>query len=334
MSKRISVLRCVVGFALAAVASTPVRAQSDPAAAYPSRPVRIIVGFAAGGGTDLLARLVSARMFRDTGQPVIVENRPGAGSMIAAELVAKAPPDGYTLFVAPVSTMTVNPAVFAKLRYAPSDFAPISIVSSYPYILVVTKSVPVRNMRELIDYAKANPAKANYAGSAPMFQIMNDVIRHETGAAFQYVSYKSSNESVTGVMSGEVLMTLSDAPPLTAAIRGDKVTAVAVSAPARIASFPDIPTMAELGLASLGQQMMGGTNGQGVFAPAATPPAIVEKLQNEVMRITRLPEFRERLATVSSEPVGNTSEEFRRIVASELERWTRYAKAGNIRIEQ
>lgn len=305
-------------------------AQTDSAAAFPGRTVRIVIGFAAGGGTDIVGRLIAPRMFTESGRPVIVENRTGAGGMIAAEQVAKAAADGYTLLMAPLTTMTVNPAVYPGIRYSPlRDFAPVSFVSSYPYILVVSKSVPVRTIRELIDYAKANPNKANYAGASPIFQLTTVLFRMVTGAPMEYIGYKSTTESVSAVMSGDVLMTMSDAPPLAGPIKGGRVLGLAVTSSARTPSFPDIPTVAELGLPRL--EMV---SGLGVLAPAGTPAAIVEKLQNELIRIVRSPDIGERFRAMASEPVGSTAEEFRRLIATDLDRWTAAARAGNVKIDQ
>ena len=319
----------VLTLCAALTATSHVSAQSDQGA-YPARPVRIVVGFAAGGGTDLFARLIGPKMFPGSGQPVVVENKPGAGAIIATEFVAKAPADGYTLLMTPLTTMTVNPAVYPKLPYHPvKDFAPVSLLSSYPYLLVATKAASVRNMRELIDYAKANPKKANYAGASPVFQLTTVLFRIVTGASLEYIGYKSSTESVSAVMSGEVLMTLSDSPPLTGPLRSGQVVGIGVTSPTRMVAFPDIPTMAELGFPKLEMQ-----SGNGVLAPAGTPPAVVERLQGEFSRIVKGADVKDRFQAWAAEPVGGTPDEFRRLIASELERWTAVAKAGNIKIEQ
>ena len=331
-------LRCSAGglgtklaiLVIGGMLSATVQAQSDPASGFPAKAIHLVVNFAAGGGTDIFARVIAPKMFRDAGQPVVVENRTGAGGIIGADYVAKAPADGYTLLLAPLTTMTVNPAIYPKLPYSPiRDFAPVSIVSLYPYLFVVTKSVPVRSMKELIAYAKANPQKANYAGASPIFQLTNVLFRMVTGASMEYVCYRSSTESVSAVMSGEVLMTLSDAPPLTGPIRNGRVLALGVTSATRISSFPDIPTMAELGLPNLEM-----SSGNGVLAPAGTPPAIVAKLQNELIRIVKLPDVGERFRALAAEPAGGTSEEFRQFIASEISRWSAVAKAGNIKIEE
>ena len=325
----IHALARVLTLGIALACSPSLWAQTDPGA-YPAKPIRIVVGFAAGGGTDLFARLIAPKMFPGSGQPVMVENKPGAGAIIATEFVAKAPADGYTLLMTPLTTMTVNPAVYPKLPYHPvKDFAPVSLLSSYPYLLVATKAAGVRTMRELIEYAKANPKKANYAGASPVFQLTTVLFKIVTGAPMEYIGYKSSTESVSAVMSGEVLITLSDAPPLTGPLRSGQVVGIGVTSPNRMTTFPEIPTMTELGFPSL--EML---SGNGVLAPLGTPPAVVDRLQREFNRIVKGAEVRDRFQAWAADPVGSTPDEFRRLIASELERWTAVAKTGNIKIEQ
>jgi tripartite-type tricarboxylate transporter receptor subunit TctC len=303
-------------------------AQSDPAANFPAKPIHIIVGFAAGGGTDIFARLISQKMFQGSGQPVVVENRVGAGAIIATEYVARQPADGYSLLLVPMTTMSVNPAIYTNLPYAPlRDFAPVSIIASYPYMLVVNKTVAARSVADLVTYAKANPDKANSAGASAVFQLVTELFKMTTGAPLVYIGYKSTTESVSAVISGEALMTLSDASPLSGPIRNGQVQALAVTSPERMKTFPELPTMRELGLKDL--EML---SWNGVLAPAGTPPAVVQKLQAELVRIVNLPDIRERFASLAADPMGSTSEEFRKIMESELARWTAVAKAANIKI--
>lgn len=260
---------------------------------------------------------------------MVIENKPGAGSIIATEYVARAPADGYTILMNPVAVMTVNEAVYAKLPYALlRDFAPISILSSYPFILVVTTTVPVRSVNDLVSYVSANPRKANISGASPIYQLTAELLRIVTGARMEYIGYKSSTESVSAVASGEVLATLSDAPPVTNPILNGQVRGLAVTSSTRMAAFPDLPTMAELGLPRL--QM---TGGNGVLAPAGTPPAVIEKLQNEFKRVIDLPEVRERFGSFAADPVGSTAAEFTRYLAADVARWTEVARSGNIKIE-
>jgi tripartite-type tricarboxylate transporter receptor subunit TctC len=327
------IARIRLGAALAIVSAVafatvkPATAQTD-AAAFPAKPIHLVVGFAAGGGTDIFARIIAQKMFQGTGQPVVVENRVGAGAIIATEYVARQAPDGYTLLLIPITVLSVNPAVYTNLPYSPlRDFAPVSLVASYPYMLVANKSLGARSVAQLVAYAKANPDKSNAAGASPGLQLLAELFKMTTGAPLTYIGYKSTTESVSAVISGEALLTLSDVSPLSGPIRNGQVEALAVTSSTRMSTFPDVPTMRELGLNDL--EML---SWNGVVAPAGTPPAIVEKLRNELARIVQLPDVKERFATLAADPVGGTSEEFRQIIEKELARWTAVAKAGNIKI--
>src|SRR5690349_15867001 len=222
-----------------------------PAAAqdYPAKPIHIIVGYAAGGGNDIIVRVMQPEMTKGLGQPVIVENKPGAQSIIAAEYAAKAAADGYTIFMGPSGPMTINPATYSKLPYSPTrDFAPISMIGSFPLIVAVDPRLPVRSLKELVDYAKANPGKAHYAPSAPLFQIATELFKQKTGAPFEMISYKGSGESVQAVVAGQVTMTMVDPPPATGPLKAGTVRALAVTSAQRHPSWPDLPTLAELGM--------------------------------------------------------------------------------------
>lgn len=296
---------------------------------FPTRPIRIVVGFVAGGGNDILARLVGQRLSERLGQPVVVENRPGAGGRIASEHVAKAAADGHTLLMGANGAMAVDPAIYANLPYSVTgDFVPVSLVATFPLVLVAAPSAPIRSVGDLVAYARANPAKANCGGSSVVFQLVTELFKAKTGAPLQYVAYKGANEVLTAVMSGEVTASFAPAGPASALIRGDKLRPLAVTSAARMAAFPDIPTLAELGVAGLEVGLW-----SGLFAPAATPPAIVRRLQDEVMRIVALPDVRERMASLGLEPVGSTSDEFARLIAAEIAQWTQAAKNANIKLD-
>src|SRR5688572_13798173 len=179
--------------------------------AYPTKPVRIVVGYAAGGGNDIIVRVLVPRLSEALGQPVVVENRPGAQSIIAAEMVKNATPDGYTLFMGPTGPMTINPAIYSKLPYSPlGDFAPITMIGSFPLILVVSPSLPVKSVKELAAWAKAQPGKSNYGSSAATFQLTTELFKQKSGASFTHIPYKSVTESVNAVIAGQVTMTIGD----------------------------------------------------------------------------------------------------------------------------
>jgi tripartite-type tricarboxylate transporter receptor subunit TctC len=304
-------------------AATPAAAQD----AYPSKPIRIVVGYSAGGGNDLIVRLIAPRMGEGLGQPVLVENRPGAQSIIAAEAVAKSAPDGYTLLMGPSGPMTMNPATYTKLPYSPvRDFAPVSMIGSFPLILAVGATLPIRSVKELIDFAKANPGKANYAASAAPFQMASELFKQKTGTGFLHIPYKGSGESVQAVVAGQVTMTIVDPPPVTGPLRAGTARAIAVTSAQRHPSWPDVPTLAEAGIADIEVVIF-----TAFFAPAKTPPAVVARLQGEVARVMRLPEVREGMAKLGVDPVGGSSEELGRVVARDIERWTAVARDANIR---
>ena len=316
-------------FVLALSAAAPAHAQTEDAKTYPSKPIHIVVAASPGGVNDILARLVGQKLTETFGQPVVVENKPGAATILGTEYVARARPDGYTLLSSPMASLAVNPAVYPKLSYAPRDFVPISLSAAYLYFLAVSNSAPVRSVRELVDYTKANPAKANAGGASVTFQLAIEMFKQRTGAQIQYIPYRGSNDATLALISGELLASFVDPGPASSQIKGGQFRALAVTAPTRMASFPDVPTMAEAGIPD-----MAILSWTGFLAPAGTPPDIVAKLEQEIRRIIRLPDIRARLRTVELEPVGSTSAEFARTIAKDLETWAAVAKAANIKIEQ
>ena len=303
------------------------QAQADAARNYPNRPIRVTVGLAAGGGTDIIARLVSQKLAEGLGQPVVVENKPGTSGIIGAEYVARAQPDGYTLLMSPSGVFVINPIMYSKLPYSPvRDFAPVSMVANFPLILVVNASQPIKSVKDLVEQLKARPQSANYAASASAFQLATELFKIRTGTQMEYIPYKGTNESVNAVVSGDVLMTFADAGPASGPLKGGRVRGLAVTAPTRLTAFPDIPTMAEAGFTDMDIQLW-----MGFFAPAGTPAAIVRRLQEEISRVVRLPEIRERLIGLSVNPVGGTSEELARTIANEIATWSAVAKASNVK---
>jgi len=294
---------------------------------YPEKPIRIVVGYAAGGGNDIIVRVMTPELQKGLGQPVIVENKPGAQSIIAAETVARAPADGYTLLMGPSGPMTINPATYSKLPYdAQRDFAPISMICQFPLLVTVDARLPIRSVKELIEYAKANPGKANYASSAGIFQISTELFNQKTGSKFLMIPYKSSGESVQALISGNVALTIVDPPPATGPLKAGTIRALAVTSGKRHPSWPDLPTMAEAGVPDMEVPVW-----TAFFAPAKTPPAIVARLQKEVARAVQTPEVKEAFAKMGLDPVGGTSDELARRVRMDIEKWTAVAKAANIK---
>jgi tripartite-type tricarboxylate transporter receptor subunit TctC len=318
---------CLGLAALARGAIAPASAQEDPAK-YPARPIHIIVGFAAGGGNDMIARIFGQKLSEGLGQGVVIENKPGGGAIVATEYVARSAPDGYTLLMS-ASGISINPAVYAKLPYdAINDFVPVCELGSYPLIMIVAASSPIKSVAELVAYAKANPDKTNYASSSASFQLVTELFKQETGAPMQVIPYKSTNESVLAVISGQVTTTIADASPVTGQVKSGSARALAVAAPKRMEDFPDVPTLKEAG-ADVDAVLW-----SGIFAPKATPPAIVKKLEGELMRIARLPDVVARLKLIGVDPVGSSSEEFAKVLAADIARWGAVARAANIKMEQ
>jgi tripartite-type tricarboxylate transporter receptor subunit TctC len=324
-----TLLASLAAAVLAAGLSGAALAQGDAAQSYPSKPIRLVVGFGAGGGNDIFARLIAPKLAEQLGQPVLVDNKPGAGGTVAADLVAKSTPDGYTLYVGATGAMTISPAVFSKLPYDTlRDFAPISMIADFPLLFTVNASAPVKSVEELVAFAKANPAKANYSSSSPAFTLPTEQFKQKTGAPMERINYKSSGESLTAVVSGEVLMTIADVPPVMGHLKAGRVRALAVTGAKRLADLPDVPTMAEAGLSDMEMRLW-----SGLFAPAKTPAAVVKKLEAAMMAVIALPDVNTRLKELQVDPSGNTSDEFKRIVATELPRWAAIAKAANIKLD-
>ena len=317
----------LIAVVLAACAASAALAQEDTSK-YPSRAIRIVVGFAAGGGNDVIARIFAQKLSEDLGQPVIVENKPGAGAILAAEYVSKAAPDGYTLLIG-ATGMAINQSLYAKLPYdSVRDFVAISELASFPLLMVVNASSPIKSVADLVAYAKANADKMNYSSSSATFQLVTELFKHKTGAPMQMIPYKSAHEMVLAVVSGQVTTTIADAGPVSPQVKAGAVRALAVTSPKRIADFPDLPTMKEAG-ADLDAIIW-----TGVFAPKATPPAIVKKLEGEFMKIAKLPEVASRLKAIGVDAVGTSTEEFTRILQDDISRWGEVVKASNIKIEQ
>jgi tripartite-type tricarboxylate transporter receptor subunit TctC len=298
------------------------------AQAYPSKPIRIVVGFPPGGGNDLIARLVGAKMQESWGQSVVIENRPGANSIIAAEHVAKSAPDGYTLLVNATGGMSVNPVLYSKLPYdSLKDFVPISMVGSFPLVLIVHPSVPANSVPELIAYAKANPGKLNFSSGSTAFQVATEMFKQMTGTDIKHIPYKGSVQSITAVIAGDVQMTIVDAPPLMPQVKSGKVKALAVTSAQRSKALPEVPAMAE---SVPGYEMVLWI---GMFAPAGVPKDIAAKLNAEVVRIVKLPDVREKLHAMDVDPLGNTSEQVTAWIQREIAKYGPVVKAANIKAE-
>ena len=305
-------------------------AAQDPAAGYPSRPIRIVVGFAPGGPTDQLAREIGLRLQEAWGQPVIVENKPGASSRIAFEHVARAEPDGYTLLLGAVQTAT-NMAVYRNLGYDTlRDFAPVTQLTSAVLALAVSPSLPARSVAELVAVAKARAEGLTYAtfGVASSAHFAAALFEQRAGIRLTHVPYNGAAPAQTAIAGGQVdlgFMSALSAMPL---LQSGRLRALAVTSDRRLPQLPDVPTMAEAGFPSFEV-----SSWQGLLAPAGTPAAIVAKLQAQIARILALPAVRERLAAVAAEPVGSTPAQFRAHIAAEIARWAEVARRAGLALD-
>ena len=311
------------------VVVSPVQAQ-ESAGTFPSKPIRIVVGNAAGGGTDTIARLVGQKMSDVLGQPVVVENKPGGSNMIAAQYVAKSPADGYTLLMGSIGMLTINPAVFASVPYdTMRDFAPISLICSYPLVLTVNATTPVRDVQELVAYIKANPEKANAGGTGTIYQIAAKMFELRTGTKTQFIPYRSNNESMMGLIRGDTLLSIVDTGPVSGPRKDGRVRALAVTTAQRLPAWPDVPTMAEAGINNMEFELWAG-----LLAPAGTPASIVSKIQDAVIEAVKSPDIRDKMRNLDIIPVGSTAEEYSRRLAREIAMWPELIKSANIKIQQ
>jgi tripartite-type tricarboxylate transporter receptor subunit TctC len=321
--------RAFVFFAIAAAGLAGATAIAQDAGQFPSKNIFIVVPNAAGGGLDFFARLVGAKLQDRLGKPVVVENRAGANGNLAAGQVMKAEPDGHTLLLGSIGMLTVNPAVVPNLVYdTRRDFVPISMIAKFPLILTVNAQAPVKNVQELVAYAKANPAKANATATGPIFQVVQKMFEQRTGTTFQYIAFRANSDAMMALMRGDALMSLSDVGPATGPLQDGRVRALAVTSPQRLPSHPNVPTMAEAGFKDMEIEFW-----TGLLAPAKTPAAVVQKLEAEIRAIVKLPDVIEKFAGHQVYPAGTTAEEFAKVIARELVQWADVAKKGNIKLQ-
>jgi tripartite-type tricarboxylate transporter receptor subunit TctC len=296
---------------------------------WPTKPIRLVVGYSPGGGNDLIARIVAGKLQDKLGQPIVVDNKPGAQSIVAAELVAKSAPDGYTLLIAPSGPMTINPAVYSKLPYDPlRDFAPVSLLAEFPLLLVVGADQPVKSVQELVEYGKANPKMANYASSATPFQLASELFNQRTGSAFQHIPYKGSGDAVQAVMGGQVLMAIADSGPMAGPLKAGKLRALAITTAKRPPAFPDVPTFAEAGISDMVIELW-----TGIVAPNGTPTDVVERLQDVIEDTIEMPAMRSALEAINVDARSTSTKEFRDLIARDAERWKAVAAKANIKLD-
>lgn len=301
-------------------------------AAYPVKPVKVVVPFAPGGGADVVARLVFARVSAKLGQSFVIENRGGAGGIVGTDAVAKAPADGYTLLLGQTGPNALNPSLFAKIPYDPvADFAPVVQLTAYPYVIVVHPSVPANNFAELLALAKAKPGQLTFgtAGTGSSAQLAAELFMRTTGTSLTHVPYKGAGPALADTVAGVLTMTFGDMASSTPLITGGRLRGLAVTGPKRTVLLPNVPTVSESGFPGFEALAW-----HGVYAPAGTPQEIVDKLNKEIAAVLAEPEVRERLLKDGIEPVGASPAAFAAYTREEIRKWGAIVRAANIRLEQ
>ena len=320
-----SFLACVAA-ALVLAAAGEVRAQG----AYPNRVIRVVVGFAAGGGNDIFARLVMNKFQELTGASVVIENKPGAGGRISSEYVAHQPPDGYTVLVAATGQMSIAAAIYPKLTYHPTkNFIPLNMIASFPLVLVVPVNKPIKNVKELVAWAKANPDKSNYGTSAPPFTIASELLKLKTGMPGVGIPFKGTNESNLCVVSEQCLFAISDGPPAIPLVKGGKERALAVTGSERSPELPDVPSMAEAGYPEIDTHLW-----SGFFVPAGTPAPIITKLMTDLGRALADPGVQAGLRKMAVTPGGPTGDAFKQRIEADIKAFGEVVTAAKLTFPQ
>ncbi|MGE3869205.1 MAG: Bug family tripartite tricarboxylate transporter substrate binding protein [Pseudorhodoplanes sp.] len=310
---------------LLAAGSPGASAQNDFAASFPNKPIRMVVGFAAGGGNDIFARLIQNKL-QERGWTVVVENKAGAGGRVAAEAVAREPADGYTLLVGASGAMAIGPLIYKTGYDTLRSFTPVTMIGDFPLFLVVSANHPARTAKELVAWTTQNPEKANYASSSPAFTLPSELFKMKSGARGVAIPYKSSSESLLGVIAGNAAMTIVDPPPAVSQVKGGKLRALAVLAGERFKELPDVPTMTEAGYPGINVSLW-----SGFFVPAGTPKPIVEKLHKELREVIVNTDVRGSLAGMAVNPTGAGTEDFSKLIADEQKMWADVIKTGNLK---
>ncbi|SHN66492.1 Tripartite-type tricarboxylate transporter, receptor component TctC [Bradyrhizobium erythrophlei] len=314
-----------IGMSLMLTLVSPAATRADE---YPSHPIKMVVPFEPGGGTDLLARLIAERLSASLHQPVIVENRPGAGTQIGASAVARATPDGYTLLSSSLTTYAFNPSLYRNLPYDPArDFAPVSLTGRFAFLLVVSPAFAANSLADLIAMAKASPDKLVYAsaGSGSPHQLAMELLLNRAGVRMVHVPYKGAAAALKDVISGQVPVMMLDVATAREPLKAGLLRVLASASPQRSVEFPDVPTVAELGYSGYEASAW-----QGIVVPAKTPPAIVAKLNREIRTALGDPAVREKLQAAGIEPIESTPEDFAATILNETQKWRDVIKAANI----
>ena len=303
---------------------------ANVAATFPDKPLKIVVTFTTGGAPDTLARIIGERLTAAWGQPVIVDNKPGAGGNLGADFVAKSAPDGYTLVVGTVGTHSINPALYSKMPYdAVKDFAPITLIATTPNMLVINNDVPAKNLKDFIALGKKE-GKMTFAssGSGTSIHVSGELFKTMTGIDMVHIPYKGRATAIPDVLGGRVTMMFDNMPSSLALVREGKLRALGVTSSSRSPAAPDIPTIAESGLPGFDA-----VSWFALFAPANTPKPIIDKLQSEVRRILKTPDVTKKLADNGLDPVGGTSEELAAYQKAEIIKWAKVVKESGAKAD-
>jgi tripartite-type tricarboxylate transporter receptor subunit TctC len=299
---------------------------------YPNKPIRMVVGFPPGGGTDVVARILAPRISELLGQPVVIDNRPGATGTVAAGQVAKAPPDGYTIMMGHVSVNAIAPSLFSNLSYdVLKDFSPIAIAAAVPHLVTVHPSFQVNSLKDLIAHLKSQPGKLTFpsAGNGSMPHLAGEIFKSLAGVQVMHVPYKGSGQSMQDLLGGQHLVAFDTMPASSPHVRSGKLRALAVSSAGRVASFPDVPTAEEAGLP--GYQV---TTWYGLFAPAGTPPAVVKRLHAETVKAMLTPDTKAKLDGIGADgTVSRSPEEFAALVRADTARYAKIVREIGLRID-
>lgn len=322
-----------IAFACCSLAAQLAYAQTGPATpiTYPSRPIHIVVPFTPGGSTDILARSIGQELGKAWGQPVIVDNIPGAGGSLGADRVAKAAPDGYTLLMGHIGTLAVNPSLYPSLPYDPvKNFAPVAWVARVPNILVVHPSVQARSVRELVALARAHPGQLNYGsgGNGSAANLATEYFKLQTGASMTHIPYRGTAPALADLMGGQIQLLFTGAPAVLGQIKNGQLRALAVSSPQRLAALPDLPTVAELGYKDFEADQW-----YGIVAPAGTPGEIVAKLNTQINQSLGSAELKSRMTSEGAIAASTTPEAFGQLIVREIARWKPVIKSGRVKAE-
>ncbi|TWG89255.1 tripartite-type tricarboxylate transporter receptor subunit TctC [Cupriavidus gilardii J11] len=335
-------LKTLLAAALAAASlatAAPAAAQPQPAHAYPTKPIRFVVPYPAGGPLDTVARAIGDKLKDSLGQPVVIENRPGAGGNLGADYVARQPADGYTIVMGAVATHAINPTLFSKMPYDPvKDFAPITLVADVPNVLVMhpgkAASLHIESLRDLVEYARKNPGKLDFAsgGNGSAGHLSGELFKSLAKVSMVHIPYNGAAPAQLSVLSGQTDLIFDNLASATANIKAGKLKAFAVTTATRAGSFPELPTIAEAGK-GLGLESFDISTWFGVFAPANTPREIVDRLNREIVAILKTDDMKTRMARIGAQPAPTTPEQFGALVQRELKKYAQIVKVSGAKVD-